>query len=280
MVEQEKRTYWPDASEMSERARAIWYDQLDPQAFANEWQSVDEDTEVKRLEPTDRLRSLRLRFSGETTRELYKQPDGSWDPNRRAFHDALVELYLAGKPRKENPLLYIVAGGLGVGKSTVARKVAPEHPDAVWLDPDFFRPVLPEYKLLEATDLDNADARVQEEIAVIAAKAFARAIRRRLDVLLETCLCSPETLEMLRKVKQAGYLIHLDFVDALPEVAVERVQKRFARRRQAQLGCCLLGSRSGLAGITRYTDLKDICINRLTPDQKERGQRRKKERMT
>jgi len=236
MVEHEKRIYWPDTSEISERAMAISYDQLDPEAFYDEWRSVDEDTEVKRLEPADRLRSLRLRFTGETTRELYRQPDGSWDPNRRAFHDALIELYLAGKPRKESPLLYIVVGGIGVGKSTLAREVAPEHPDAVWLDPDFFRPVLPEYRLLEATDLDNADARVQEEIAVIAAKAFARATRRRLDVLLETGLCSPETLEMLRKVKQAGYLIHVDFVDAPPEVAVERVQQRFARRRQAQIG--------------------------------------------
>jgi hypothetical protein len=92
----------------------------------------------------------------------------------------------------ERPILWMMGGGSGVGKSTVLDtlraegSIPTEH--VVHIDPDAFKEVIPEFRELVKRKESRAAAVVHEESTLMAREAFRQAISRRTDIIYVTTL--------------------------------------------------------------------------------------------
>jgi hypothetical protein len=170
------------------------------------------------------------------TVELYSEvkqlDDGSsvrvYDESRRALHEQIITSMLDGIPGQEQPRVLFSGGGYAAGKGSVLKLMAAKGderlpPDALVLDPDRIKAMLPEFADQLGSD-PQANLLVYEEAWDIAQEVQRRAQERKMNVIVDGISdTSPE--EMLGRVDSftdSGYSAHAVYVSIPTETANQR----------------------------------------------------------
>jgi predicted ABC-type ATPase len=164
----------------------------------------------------------------------FKNANGTYTPERAALHETIVQDYInpetvrqfTPKPG-ENPLLTILGGRGGSGKSWLTSKDGPiDTTKSLVLDADEIKSKLPEYEGWNASIL-------HEESSDIVAMIDARAAKIGMNVVLDGTLKS-ENIQKRIDVYQAppGHEYELEgyYMYASPETAATRAMGRFATK--------------------------------------------------
>jgi predicted ABC-type ATPase len=150
----------------------------------------------------------------------------AWQTERlEAVHQPIIDKLVAGKvPSQTQPQCDLIGGGLGVGKSRLARQLQGERPNSILIDPDIIKEFIPEYARFKHEDLDTAWLRVHDESRHIAQKLLAHAISGRFDVIIDSCCSNSQTSGLVSELKSRGYYLAMEFVDLPVEVAISRIK--------------------------------------------------------
>ncbi|MGC9670948.1 zeta toxin family protein [Planosporangium sp. 12N6] len=141
----------------------------------------------------------------------------------RIFVQDIVPDLLAGGQPSEQPIVVIVAGQPGAGKSRAqaALLAALGREDTVSIDADDLRPYHPRYDELARADDLTASARAHPEAARWVSMAIDYVITRHVDVVVSATLGSPDTAAtMIDRFRQADYRVEVAVV------AVDDVRSR------------------------------------------------------
>lgn len=129
-----------------------------------------------------------------------------------------------GLPAEKNqsPELYITIGLPGSGKSSVIEKPILKKSKAIVLDKDDAKMFIPEYKNGEANYV------VCDEADDIVELAYKEALKNRFNLIRPNIgTVYQDIKEMAIKAKEAGYKVHLRFVDVDKDIAAQRAVSRF-----------------------------------------------------
>lgn len=185
------------------------------------------------LAPSKGEMAFKIFGNATDTRALYANDLGVYSEARRPLHQQIV----AGKlragvnvPSNQQNRIMFLAGGSGVGKSTVrnALKAGEKPYRPVTIDPDAIKEVLPEYRqMVKAKDPYSAWG-VHEESSAIAKATLTEAEARHKNIIVDgTGDSEPgKFLDKIRKAQATGADVDVVLVDAPIDVAIERVNHR------------------------------------------------------
>jgi hypothetical protein len=140
--------------------------------------------------------------------------------NERIFQEQIVPNLLAGRPRQQEPVVVIVGGQTGAGKTAVTQMVKDrlgDPDDFVNINMDFYNPHHPGYERISREDEHGASGRIRPDGDRWWSQAHAYAIEHRNDVVLESAMLNPSEFEDLaRQFRDAGYRVEVVLL-AVPE---------------------------------------------------------------
>lgn len=177
------------------------------------------------------------------TEALHTAEGGGFTPERLARHDEIIGKFLAqsGMVKQENPETLFMAGGSGSGKSTVLGKqrtdgsgefeggVLDSYPEnAVYINPDDIKELLPEYNELVMRGDPSAASFVHEESSTIAKKLLETANARGYNVVVDgTGDSTPgKFLQKIEAAQMGGRSARVVLVDIPTDLAVNRAMER------------------------------------------------------
>jgi predicted ABC-type ATPase len=150
---------------------------------------------------------------------------------RAAIHDAIVNEALADAAPAPAPLMTVIAGGSGSGKSFY-RAARGQRAGEVVVDADELKGRLDEYQRLSHVRDPYAAFAVHEESSDLVEQTIAVALARRCPIVWDLTGDGAVTGGLQRKLQQAvhaGAKIDVVYVDSPIQVAIERVIDRFVR---------------------------------------------------
>ena len=130
------------------------------------------------------------------------------------------QLYLSGAPKKELRA-DIVIGSPAAGKSKFAEQIlAPKHGSMI-VDPDYVKPLFSEYSR------GKGSAAVHERSSLVAEEQLKMAIANGDNIVLPRIGKTLSNLDRdIQKLKDAGYSVHLKYVEIPPEESMLRALAR------------------------------------------------------
>jgi predicted ABC-type ATPase len=172
----------------------------------------------------------RLLGEARDTQELYLGEDGRYVPERLALQDEIIGHFLdaAHGEVQQNPATLFMIGGTASGKSTAIGRFDEEFPNAVLVNPDEIKEMLPEYQeMIEAGD-SYAAWGTHEESSDIAKKLLSVVNERNYNAIVDgTGDSGPGVFEgKVAKAEAAGRRTKVVYVDVPTDVAVERAMTR------------------------------------------------------
>lgn len=124
------------------------------------------------------------------SRDMHKNPDGSYTAERQALHDRILNSILWNGVATDKPTVTMLGGGPATGKSTlIARGFLPVPSSTVRIDPDGIKTKLPEYNQMLAAggaDQQHASTFVHEESSELSKVAMRTALDNKYDLLYDT----------------------------------------------------------------------------------------------
>jgi predicted ABC-type ATPase len=160
---------------------------------------------------------------GQTTEDVYRKPNGEWDEDRAAFHKRVIDSYIQGKTKvNEPPEFTLLGGGTASGKTTLSNQILGNRPNTVRIDPDEIKKLIPEYAGLKKSDPEKASFRVHEESSYLSKAILAAAAAKGLNITLDSTSSGGSTAKLIPKLASAGYHIHALFADIPVSVAKQR----------------------------------------------------------
>lgn len=168
----------------------------------------------------------------EETINLYRNPDGSWDPARQQLHDDIIAQHFEGKTPVDNPVGYMLGGGTAAGKSTALRAgnmVIPEN--TVKVDSDKIKFMLPEMQQLLDEGNPAAAAVVHEESSYLSKLIAAKAGEGGYNVLLDGTGNSSLTklTGKVNSLRASGQTVEAFYVTVDTQTAIQRAVSRAQR---------------------------------------------------
>jgi predicted ABC-type ATPase len=157
----------------------------------------------------------------------YRNPDGTWKPDRQALHDQIVSDLLDSHKPQANPVMVFMGGGSASGKSTTL-KPRINVPDAVTVDADAIKEKLPDYQAGLRAGNPGAAADAHEESSYLTKLVTAEAQRRKMNVLVDGVGddTAGKTAKKITAARQAGYRVNGAYVTLDTEEAVRRSEER------------------------------------------------------
>ncbi|MFI7359754.1 zeta toxin family protein [Streptomyces avidinii] len=144
---------------------------------------------------------------------------------------ACLPQWTAGAVPQDRPVLVIVAGQPGSGKTTVAELLhaaLSARGGAVRISSDLYKPAHRKYAWLREQDVRTAGTGVRPDTRRWQAEVEAYARSARLDVVLELALADPDEIRQVSAVyRAAGYRIELVVLAVAEAVSQLAVLKRF-----------------------------------------------------
>lgn len=138
-------------------------------------------------------------------------------------------------PAQKEPLLVIVGGQPGAGKSRQAETVMHVlgmRGGAAHIDGDLFKPHHPEYARLRLHDDRTAGAYTRLDTRAWCAMAEDRAQTRRVDVVLDSAMASPESMaSTTERFRTASYQVHVLAIATPAAVSTLSMADRYAEMR-------------------------------------------------
>lgn len=166
-----------------------------------------------------------------------QNPDGSQKLDEHGLpviemHPHAEGEYLTAAPGK--PAVLMMAGGTASGKSTALAlpENAGETPeDAVHIDPDEIKAMIPEYNQMVQAGDKFAASGVHEESSDISKRLLAEAMKRGLNIVRDGTGNSPGPKfgGQIRDMVNAGYDVRVFYVNAPTDLAIVRATSRAQR---------------------------------------------------
>ncbi|MGV9281837.1 zeta toxin family protein [Streptomyces sp. NPDC003730] len=129
------------------------------------------------------------------------------EENRRIFREQIAPVYLDGCTPQQAPVVVIVAGQTGAGKTAVTRMVKDaleRNGQAAWINMDFYNPHHPDYARWQAQRPQEADALVRPDGDAWWEQAQQYALERGFHILLESAVVTPAEYEdICRRIRSA-----------------------------------------------------------------------------
>lgn len=183
--------------------------------------------------------TARLRAGTVEDSETHFRPKGKpYPPERVALHARIANLMLQGAGSHAQPEALFLAGGPASGKSSLVNGGrARPRPDAVDVNPDIVRAMLPEYQALLAAGDQAAAAKVHEEASHISKMVMNLAVLRRHHVTVDgTGNGKPGAyVGKIEAARAAGLDVRVVYASIPTELAVTRSKER-AERQAARTG--------------------------------------------
>lgn len=162
------------------------------------------------------------------------------------------------------PILYMMGGGYGAGKSTLALLLKEQgqipSTNIVCISADEIMTSLPRYKrFIKNRQFSDAEA-VHIESNAIVEDIVERALEMRADIVYDGALTNPQkAIAKLQEFKDAGYEIRVFGVTVDPAIAVARVARRAVTRERLnipveELRASHEGFREGFPAYARIAD--------------------------
>lgn len=124
--------------------------------------------------------------SGKDTEAVYRPGGGPYTPERAALHGRIIGLLVRHAQPHDHPRAVFLAGGPASGKSSLLTTGQVKLPgDAVDVNPDIVKTMLPEYQALVAAGDPLASSKVHEESSHIAKMVMAVAVQRKHHVTVD-----------------------------------------------------------------------------------------------
>lgn len=159
----------------------------------------------------------------------YLDEDGHLTPEREAVHKEIIDSLLAGKvPVEGQATMTMLGGGPASGKSSVMNPDTSGNVNAVTVDPDAIKEMLPGYAEL-ARASDGAASYYHEESSALAKRFAAVAFSENYDVVYDgTGDGSVASVEKkIAGAREHGYAVEAKYVTIDTEEAVRRNQARY-----------------------------------------------------
>lgn len=158
---------------------------------------------------------------------------GRYTPERLALHDEIIGHFLAAAngQKADHPVTLFMAGGSGAGKSSILASLKDVPENAVLINPDEIKAMLPEYQQMLAGGDAYAAWGTHEESSDIAKKLLATVNERGYNSIVDGTGDS-EPGKFLGKIEAAnmgGRHARVVLVDIPTDTAVERAMKRAER---------------------------------------------------
>lgn len=199
------------------------------------------------------------------TRDSYMDEEGNYIPSRQKLHAEIIQSIVdeAGTPAEgERPICFLFGGGSASGKSSV---VNPIMKDAVGdfgvnfarVDSDEIKKSLPEYGVFQEQNSDKAAFRVHNESSDIANAANDALIAAGKCFAFDgTMKSESKYVELIKKLKDAGYIVSIIGVDIPTEEALARSAKRAKETNRTVPEGIIKGSHGGFA--LTFPKIKDM----------------------
>ncbi|MCA1571167.1 MAG: zeta toxin family protein [Chloroflexi bacterium] len=157
--------------------------------------------------------------AAEDTERIYRSGKGSgyWTHERIELHNRIIKALLQGAEfHPEGGEAHFLAGGPASGKSTLIKGGKVHFPgDAVQINPDIVKTMLPEYELLKADGDPEASSKVHEESSYIATLAANIALGRGHHVVFDA-VGDSEKGKFLRKINGARQKVGTGHAEVQP----------------------------------------------------------------
>ncbi|MET8088176.1 zeta toxin family protein [Micromonospora sp. NPDC005237] len=144
----------------------------------------------------------------------------SEDANERIFREQIVPMFLTGAPSQQRPVVVIVGGQTGAGKTAVTAMVKQAlgaGSGFININMDFYNPMHPSFHRWQTEDETTASAKVRPDGERWWNKAQQYSIDNRCHVVLESAMRYPSEFEdIARRFHDAGYRVEVAIV-AVPE---------------------------------------------------------------
>ncbi|MFG1849673.1 zeta toxin family protein [Micromonospora carbonacea] len=150
------------------------------------------------------------------------QHDGvlSEEDNERIFREQIVPMFLTGAPAQDQPVLVIVGGQTGAGKTAITamvKRALGANSGFININMDFYNPLHPAFHRWQAEDETTASMKVRPDGERWWDKAQQYAIEHRCHVVLESAMRYPSEFEdIARRFHAAGHRVEVAIV-AVPE---------------------------------------------------------------
>lgn len=171
------------------------------------------------------------------TKQVYKQKDGSYTPERQELHEAVIDSIVEQcdlPPEGEAPVCYLFGGGSASGKGSVVNPIMKAAADSVGLnigrvDSDEIKKDIPEYEQMKEQNIDGAAFRVHDESSDIASMATDRLIDEGRCFAFDGTMKNPVKYKaIIDKLHQNGYKVMIIGVDIPTAEAIKRSDARAA----------------------------------------------------
>lgn len=163
---------------------------------------------------------------------LLKPRDKDTSPERIAMRQRILDDALAKAKPSDSPVVYLMGGGGGAGKSSVLKLLRGrgDIDDVPILNADDFKEAIPEYQALVDAGDTRAAATVHEESSAILKQAVDGYVERKASFVLDGTMGNAQkSLAQIRRFKEAGYRVVLIGVTTDPIAAGRRAAARAKR---------------------------------------------------
>jgi predicted ABC-type ATPase len=159
---------------------------------------------------------------------MHLTPDGELSFARMILHAAIIDDLLEGQTAGDASKVIFTAGGPAAGKSTVVERFGLAA-NAVLIDVDRIRPMLPEYEEWRREDPESAADRTHAEASDIAKRTLAAALNQGINVVFDGVGGddSGQFSERIAATLQVSQLVQLCYATSSVELALAREQERF-----------------------------------------------------
>jgi UDP-N-acetylglucosamine kinase len=144
----------------------------------------------------------------------------SEEANERIFRQQIVPMFLTGAPAQDHPVVVIVGGQTGAGKTAVTAMVKQALGATggyININMDFYNPLHPGFYRWQADDENTASAKVRPDGERWWDKAQQHAIDNRCHVVLESAMRYPSEFEdIAHRFHDAGFRVEVAIL-AVPE---------------------------------------------------------------
>lgn len=187
----------------------------------------------------------------------YRDPaSGNYTPERIQLHARIMKLLFQGAAaHPQSAEANFLAGGPASGKSTLVRNGDVTIPgDAVDINPDIIKTMLPEYQALLAAGDPRASSKVHEESSHIAQWALNLAIARKHHVTVDGVGNSGpgKFAEKIQRIVKRGYKVRVDYATVDVNTAIARSVARGKKEGRFVPEGYLRAAHAGVSG--RYLD--------------------------
>lgn len=167
---------------------------------------------------------------GSAERFLVRGTDGEFrfTAERQQLHDEIVGKIVSGHAKQESPSFVMLGGGPASGKTKAAQAAEREFADAIKIDPDAIKAMLPEYAQMTA---EQAAGFVHEESSYISKRVMDAALESRAHIILDAVGNNSveSVLAKIEKARSADYGVHGRYVTIPTEEALARALARGIR---------------------------------------------------